>query len=81
MEHKETMNFLYWLVGLFVVSNFGNIIMLSIFIFKAGRFVEKIEKGLEVADGKGNRAHKRIDKETEDRITMMDKHENRYHPI
>lgn len=81
MEPKEMMNLVYWLVGLFVVSNFGNIIMLTIFIFKAGRFVEKTESGISGADSKGTRAHKRIDNEIEGRIEMMEKHENRYHPI
>ncbi len=81
MENKEVLNLVYWLVGLFVVSNFANIIMLMVFIFKAGRFVEKTEAGISGADSKGTRAHKRIDNEVENRLGMMEKHENRYHPI
>lgn len=77
----EIPNLFYTVVGILVVGNLANIVSLFVFLFKAGRFIERIEAGLQSAEAKGNRAHKRIDKEIEDRLHSIEKHESRYHPI
>lgn len=53
---------LYVVVGLLVVGNFGVIISLLTFIFKAGMFVSATKNGIKEAKETAVRAHKRIDK-------------------
>ena len=77
----ENSSLFYTIVGILVIGNLSNIVLLFVFIFKAGRFVQKIETGIKVVDDKSNRAHKRVDKEEKLRMDSMERHESRYHPI
>lgn len=55
----------YIAIGVLIFTNFGVILTLLTFIFKAGIFVANTNSGIQKAQETGNRAHVRLTKHEE----------------